>query len=186
MPSKETGREQRPPIAIISWEKPLIEIDPVCRKTRDRIAQPLMPLLMEGLRIKDENRVERRNLPPADVARPPATADQAFRSAPGRPPRFPGPGPPRSRLRSNRQNRRKRFSRGVQILAALAIVGLLGWKFVFLPRQGQLEYRRVSGRCGNSADPRRKSDSAAVLHQHPSAGGPIPRKPGICSRAPAR
>ena len=128
--------------AIISWEKPLIEIDPVCRKTRDRIAQPLMPLLMEGLRIKDENRVQRRNLPPADVARPPQPKIRRSAAPPAAPPGSPAPVPPQPAA-VKQTKPAKAVSRGVQILAALAIVGLLGWKFVFLPRQGQLEYRRV-------------------------------------------
>ena len=43
--------------AIISWEKPLIEIDPVCPKIERRIRLPLMSILMEGMRLKDESRL---------------------------------------------------------------------------------------------------------------------------------
>jgi len=43
--------------AIISWDKPLIEIDSVCHKKKQRIALPLMSILMEGMRLKDESRL---------------------------------------------------------------------------------------------------------------------------------
>ncbi|OQY01407.1 MAG: hypothetical protein B6I22_14470 [Desulfobacteraceae bacterium 4572_123] len=42
---------------IISWDKPLIEIDSVCLKTKRQITLPLMSILMEGMRLKDENRI---------------------------------------------------------------------------------------------------------------------------------
>ena len=42
---------------IISWNSPLIEIDPVCPKTKHVITLPLMSILMEGMRLKDENRL---------------------------------------------------------------------------------------------------------------------------------
>ena len=41
---------------IISWENSTIEIDNVCEKKNDEIKQPLMNVLMEGLRLRDESR----------------------------------------------------------------------------------------------------------------------------------
>ena len=40
---------------ILSWNNAIIEIDNVCRKKAREINQPLMNILMEGLRLKDEN-----------------------------------------------------------------------------------------------------------------------------------
>ena len=39
---------------IISWEKVVIEIEDACEKTEDNINQPLMSILMEASRLKDE------------------------------------------------------------------------------------------------------------------------------------
>ncbi len=43
---------------IISWENVAIEIENTCTKTENEINQPLMNLLMEGLRVKDEKEVK--------------------------------------------------------------------------------------------------------------------------------
>lgn len=39
---------------IISWENVSIEISHSCEKTEDEIKQPLMNLLLEGVRLRDE------------------------------------------------------------------------------------------------------------------------------------
>jgi hypothetical protein len=39
---------------IISWEDSVIEIDNSCDKTENKINQPLMNILMEGMRLRDE------------------------------------------------------------------------------------------------------------------------------------
>lgn len=39
---------------IISWDKAVIEIENACRKTQNEIQRPLMGILMDGIRIKDE------------------------------------------------------------------------------------------------------------------------------------
>ncbi len=44
--------------AIISWEDALIEIENTCSKTKNEIQQPLMHVLMEGLKLKDEKAAE--------------------------------------------------------------------------------------------------------------------------------
>jgi tetratricopeptide (TPR) repeat protein len=41
---------------IISWEDSLIEIDNSCERTENEINQPLMTILMEGLKLRDENK----------------------------------------------------------------------------------------------------------------------------------
>ncbi|MFC1857771.1 DUF1566 domain-containing protein [Thermodesulfobacteriota bacterium] len=43
---------------IIAWENIAIEIDNACSRTEDRINQPLMNILMEGLRLKDEMKAQ--------------------------------------------------------------------------------------------------------------------------------
>jgi len=44
--------------AIISWDDTVIEIDNTCTKTENEINQPLMHVLMEGLKLKDEKKAE--------------------------------------------------------------------------------------------------------------------------------
>ncbi len=44
--------------AIISWDDTIIEIDNTCKKTENEIKQPLMHVLMEGLKLKDEKSSE--------------------------------------------------------------------------------------------------------------------------------
>jgi YesN/AraC family two-component response regulator len=44
---------------IISWDNSVIEIENVCTKNKKEINKPLMHLLMESARIKDENSVKR-------------------------------------------------------------------------------------------------------------------------------
>jgi len=45
--------------AIISWDDTIIEIDNTCKKTENEINQPLMHVLMEGLKLKDEKSSEK-------------------------------------------------------------------------------------------------------------------------------
>ncbi len=54
--SAETGDLQNleAACAIISWDDTLIEIENTCAKTENNIGQPLMHILMEGLKLKDE------------------------------------------------------------------------------------------------------------------------------------
>jgi len=44
--------------AIISWDDAVIEIENSCAKTENEINQPLMHVLMEGLKLKDERAAE--------------------------------------------------------------------------------------------------------------------------------
>ena len=44
--------------AIISWDDAVIEIENACSKTKNEINQPLMHVLMEGLKLKDEKSAE--------------------------------------------------------------------------------------------------------------------------------
>ncbi len=39
---------------IISWDDTVIEIENTCKKSENEIKQPLMHVLMEGLKLKDE------------------------------------------------------------------------------------------------------------------------------------
>ncbi len=48
---------------IISWEEPIIEIEKEVKKTVNEINMPLMNILMDGLRVKDESLAGR---PPAE------------------------------------------------------------------------------------------------------------------------
>ena len=41
---------------IVSWEKTIIEIENICRKKEKEIHLPLMMLLMESARIKDDQK----------------------------------------------------------------------------------------------------------------------------------
>ena len=61
---------------IISWEDSVIEIDNACDKKDDEIKQPLMNILMEGLRLRDENRAKSGGKPPRQSKRP-GPADSA-------------------------------------------------------------------------------------------------------------
>lgn len=45
--------------AIISWDDTVIEIDNSCAKTENEINQPLMHVLMEGLKLKDEKSADK-------------------------------------------------------------------------------------------------------------------------------
>ena len=56
---------------IIGWEKASILIHRTCRITEQKIAQPLMKILMEGQRLKDENSGD-----PPDADVPPAENKQ--------------------------------------------------------------------------------------------------------------
>ncbi|MBI9085226.1 MAG: DUF1566 domain-containing protein [Desulfobacterales bacterium] len=58
---------------IISWEDSVIEIDNACDKKEDEVKQPLMNVLMEGLRLRDENRIQSGGKPsaPVKVSKPP-------------------------------------------------------------------------------------------------------------------
>ena len=53
----QTGRLRKEKAArhIINWENSVIEVDDVCRKNKREIDKPLMHILMESARIKDEN-----------------------------------------------------------------------------------------------------------------------------------
>jgi len=47
--------------AIISWDDTVIEIDNSCAKTENEINQPLMHVLMEGLKLKDEKSADKQD-----------------------------------------------------------------------------------------------------------------------------
>ena len=55
----ETGslRGEEAARKIINWENSIIEVDDICRKNKREIDKPLMHILMESARIKDENNV---------------------------------------------------------------------------------------------------------------------------------
>ncbi len=50
---------------MLCWERVIIQIDNVCKKKKKEIDQPLMNLLMEGLRLKDERdlAVKKKKMP---------------------------------------------------------------------------------------------------------------------------
>ncbi len=52
---------------IISWENSVIEIEKSGQKKKREIKMPLMNILMEGLRIKDEQKVEAEKKKPVDA-----------------------------------------------------------------------------------------------------------------------
>jgi hypothetical protein len=63
---------------ILSWENVSIEIINTCEKTENEINQPLMNLLMEGLRLKDENQIPEPTMfsrPPEQPAAPSPSPD---------------------------------------------------------------------------------------------------------------
>ncbi len=59
---------------IISWEGATIEIEDACKKTINEINQPLMNILMEGLRLRDEAKLKAKDkkeaLPPQQKKKP--------------------------------------------------------------------------------------------------------------------
>jgi hypothetical protein len=62
--SAETGslRDYDAAIEIISWENSLISIENSCDRTQNDINQPLMTVLMEGLKKKDEARARQEEI----------------------------------------------------------------------------------------------------------------------------
>ena len=52
-------------LELISWDKIQIGIEGICRKRQKEIKQPLMTILMEGLKIKDEKETVKRGSKPA-------------------------------------------------------------------------------------------------------------------------
>jgi hypothetical protein len=52
---------------IISWDNAVIEIEPASDTKEDVIKQPLMHILMESLKIKDESRSQKKDIPPAPI-----------------------------------------------------------------------------------------------------------------------
>lgn len=66
---------------IISWEDAIIEIEKSCNKTTNEINQPLMNILMEGMRLRDEAQADpehnaRIEMPPPQT--PSTATDQAL------------------------------------------------------------------------------------------------------------
>ncbi len=59
----EALRDRQAAYRIISWQKAEIEILPATEKAQDAIKQPLMHVLMESLKIKDEGTVATPSLP---------------------------------------------------------------------------------------------------------------------------
>jgi len=66
---------------IISWDNSSIEIENTCERTENRIKQPLMNVLMEGMRIRDENKTAK------PAAKAPPTPVQQQEPTPSAPPR---------------------------------------------------------------------------------------------------
>ncbi|MFH0729205.1 MAG: DUF1566 domain-containing protein [Pseudomonadota bacterium] len=58
---------------IISWEEAVIEIDNSCDKTENDINQPLMNLLMEGMRLRDEAAKSKAKTNPDPATKGPPT-----------------------------------------------------------------------------------------------------------------
>ena len=60
--SAETGDLKNVAAAhrIISWDESTIEIENVCNKEEKKINEPLMNILMEGLKLRDENILKER------------------------------------------------------------------------------------------------------------------------------
>jgi CheY-like chemotaxis protein len=57
-------------LEMITWERPVIEIRDAAKKTKRNIMQPLMNILMEGMRIKDEKNSEKTPLKPPTKMKP--------------------------------------------------------------------------------------------------------------------
>jgi hypothetical protein len=86
---------------IISWDDVSIDIEPLNWSQKDEIKQPLMHVLMESLKLKDEAAIPQETAPPIPKGRPNAKR----RPAPGKPSkrlvrleRAPTPQAPRKRL----------------------------------------------------------------------------------------
>jgi len=60
---------------IISWPHVLIEIENTCLKKENRINQPLMNILMEAMRIRDEQSLQTPEMPPAAQVEPQPEAE---------------------------------------------------------------------------------------------------------------
>ncbi len=54
-------RGEQAALSIINWENSIIEISDTCKKNKREIEKPLMQILMESARIKDEETLEAEN-----------------------------------------------------------------------------------------------------------------------------
>lgn len=123
---------------IISWEDSVIQINNVCEKQDDEIKQPLMNVLMEGLRLRDENRAKsggkpKPAKPPAPPQKPPektpepAPKDPSEKDAKPAPKKAPRPVPADAGPEPKR--RRGKLPVIAALVAVLAGGGYLAFSF---------------------------------------------------------
>lgn len=113
---------------ILSWENISIEIKNSCEKTENEINQPLMNLLMEGLRLKDDNQIPE----PTTFTRPPEqkelVADLKDLSKPAekieRPP-VPPEGEPVEKAEPPPRPAKKPDKKGLPVMAVAGVVVVL-------------------------------------------------------------
>lgn len=147
---------------IVSWPHVLIEIENQCAKKENRVNQPLMNILMEGLRIRDEQALAAADLPPeqpapADApAAPPADDADGFKdlSRPAEkveklPRTAAAPAAPKPRKRSAPPLALILAGAGVLILAVAAVVV---WRMGLFGDKGQKAFETAMAEVEALAD----------------------------------
>jgi hypothetical protein len=147
---------------IISWDNAVIDIEPADETREDVIKQPLMHVLMESLKIKDETGVPSRDAPPAPKLSPRP-------SAKGHPPekivrleRAPTPQLPRPKINFLRI--------GIAVLVVVCIAA--GAFFIYVQQNRQQaaseRFERFIHEVDETTSPRQKlSMLEAYLQEHP-------------------
>ncbi|MFO7558104.1 MAG: DUF4388 domain-containing protein [Desulfobacterales bacterium] len=166
----ETGMLQGNDAAyeIISWENAVIEIEKSRQKKKREIKMPLMNILMEGLRIKDEQNEEAEKKKPADVSSslkldvqpemaPLQTQPEDEKIAPSETPKI-KPGATEEKLKAGgvksggaaKALKRKRL---VSIFAGLAVIIAVGmaWIHIIKPRLLHAEFQKVLIEVGSKS-----------------------------------
>jgi hypothetical protein len=140
---------------IISWEDSVIEIEESCDKTENKIVQPLMNILMEAMRVRDEA----QSTPQEGVSKTkkpqdqPALKQASVEAAP----------PPKTVERS------RRYLPLVVAAGIVCLVGLLVAAYLMHDRRmAKAEYRALLTRVDRTIPLEKKSDLLqAYIKGHP-------------------
>jgi len=109
---------------ILSWENISIEIENSCEKTENEINQPLMNLLMEGLRLKDDNQIPE----PSTFTRPPEQKEPVDDLKPAEKiehPPVPPEGEPVEKIEPPPRPTKKPDKKGLPVVAVVGVVAVL-------------------------------------------------------------
>lgn len=157
---------------IISWSNSIIEIENVCERSEDEIKQPLMTILMEGLRLRDERQ---------STGGQAKLMDTQSRKAPPRPSEPQAPQPPASDAPTNQTEdavaevksasvretpeftfpkapkRKASLSKIVLILIAAIAAGAAAYHFMGLSG-GKKQYQTLQSQLRQATSPMEKVD----------------------------